>query len=63
MSNNNKSNNLKTISIKQLQCNRCQYVWWPRINRDGNTVIPKYCPNHPCKSPYWNKERVHNKQK
>jgi hypothetical protein len=49
---------LKKITVEQLECNRCFYKWFPRITREGKTVIPKTCPNTKCKSPYWNKERV-----
>ena len=51
------SNKKKTITVEQLECNRCSYSWWPRITRDGKTVIPQVCPNPKCKSRYWNKER------
>ena len=49
---------LKKITVEQLECNRCFYQWFPRINRDGKTVIPQVCPNPSCKSKYWNKERI-----
>ncbi|MGI9011114.1 MAG: hypothetical protein ACR2F1_08000 [Nitrososphaeraceae archaeon] len=50
---------MPTIKVEQLECNRCFYKWWPRISRDGKTVIPQVCPNPKCKSPYWNKERIY----
>lgn len=51
----------KKITVKQLECNRCGYEWWPRISREGKTIIPKTCPKPTCKSKYWNKERVYKK--
>jgi len=39
---------------KLLECNRCGWVWPPRKS------VVKWCPK--CKSPYWNKERVHKKR-
>jgi hypothetical protein len=50
----------KVIKVKQLECNRCHYQWYPRINRECKIVIPSVCANTKCKSPYWNKERVLN---
>ena len=51
-----------TVIVEQLECNRCHYTWYPRISRNGQTVIPKSCANVLCKSPYWNKERVFQKK-
>jgi len=53
---------LQTITVEQLECNRCGYRWYPRISREGETVIPMSCANILCKSPYWNKERVFPKK-
>ena len=46
-----------TIEVKSLTCKRCGYTWFPRINSDGKTIIPKNCASKKCKSPYWNKEK------
>lgn len=54
---------LKTIKVKQLECGRCGYLWFPRISNEGETVIPKFCANKLCKSPYWNKKRVYDLKK
>lgn len=45
------------IKIKGYRCKRCGHEWVPKGKDE-----PKVCPN--CKSPYWNKERIHklNKQ-
>jgi hypothetical protein len=58
MTNSNNKKKITKITVEQLECNRCFYAWWPRITRDGRTVIPQVCPNSKCKSRYWNKERV-----
>lgn len=58
MEKNLRMRGLKKITVEQLECNRCHYKWFPRITREGTTVIPKVCPNPKCKSPYWNKERI-----
>jgi len=44
------------MEIEQLACNRCQHTWWPRP-RNGQITAPKFCPQ--CRSPYWNKKRMH----
>lgn len=52
----------KKITVEQLECNRCNWTWYPRIKKDGTTSIPEVCPNPLCKSRYWNKERVYTKK-
>jgi hypothetical protein len=37
-------------SIAKLECNRCEYSWFPRT-----PVQPAACPG--CKSRYWNKDK------
>jgi hypothetical protein len=51
-------NKKNTITLTQLECNRCHYQWYPRVNREGKIVTPSVCANTKCKSPYWNKERI-----
>ncbi len=41
------------IDIKQLNCKRCNHLWYPRKND------VRICPK--CKSPYWDKERKNAK--
>ncbi len=43
----------KKVEIEQLDCLRCEHKWWPRLDDDGKSVLPKTCPL--CKSPYWYK--------
>jgi len=38
------------IIITELECKRCNWVWFPRTNK-----LPKVCPK--CKSPYWNTDK------
>ena len=42
------------IRIDGYKCERCGYEWAPRY-KDREPVV---CPG--CKSPYWNRPRVHN---
>ncbi|MGD1838471.1 MAG: hypothetical protein ACPKPY_10495 [Nitrososphaeraceae archaeon] len=58
MARENNSNSKKKVIVEQLECNRCNYKWYPRINPDGKVSVPKNCANRKCKSPYWNKKRV-----
>jgi len=41
-------------NFKVLTCNRCLHKWASRM-----VIEPKLCPG--CKSPYWNKPRVRNR--
>lgn len=44
--------------IKQLECLRCGYKWYP-----NSPNPPKYCANKKCRSPYWDKPRRAVKRK
>ena len=46
----------KSIEVKELSCERCNYRWHPRII-DGKVKIPETCPNKDCRSPYWQTSR------
>ena len=46
----------KSIEVKELSCERCNYRWHPRII-DGKVKIPETCPNKNCRSPYWQTSR------
>ena len=41
---------MKTKTISSVECKRCFYEWFPRIDGD-----PKLCPR--CKSPNWQSEK------
>lgn len=43
--------------LHTLTCYRCGYEWAPK----DFTKLPKSCPS--CKSPYWNRQRVRNREK
>ena len=50
-------------TIERYQCERCDHKWRPRkfnLQSDKNEQ-PHICPA--CKSPYWNKPRVHKAPK
>jgi predicted Zn-ribbon and HTH transcriptional regulator len=44
--------NMARIQIPAFQCERCEHIWAPRRESQGE---PKVCPK--CKSPYWNRPR------
>ena len=45
----------KIIGLLEYHCLRCTHSWIPRSDN-----YPKVCPK--CKSPYWDKERINEKQ-
>lgn len=47
---------------RQFVCLRCGHSWWPRrFGANGVSLHPGNCPR--CKSPYWNRPRIHRKPK
>ena len=41
-------------NLKPCICERCDFVWYPRINQYGEISL-KICPK--CKSKLWNKPK------
>lgn len=44
------------LELPKLICKRCGHTWTPR----NGSRLPKVCPK--CKSPYWDKERVKDRE-
>lgn len=56
---------LRTIKIRQLECFRCGFRWFPRPNHDtGIIMIPLKCANKNCSRYDWNIDtvRTYNKK-
>jgi hypothetical protein len=45
------------LELPKLICERCRHTWTPR----NGSRLPKVCPK--CKSPYWDKERVKDRER
>lgn len=43
---------MRLLKVVLLQCKRCGREWVPRKQE-----WPKRCPNHACRSVYWDTER------
>lgn len=52
----------KKITLEQLQCSRCGYTWYPRIDAQGLVHKPLRCASNTCNSPYWDKPRKEMKK-
>lgn len=49
-------NTIFNDDAEYLKCSRCGHEWKKRGKH-----LPEICPNLKCKSPYWNHERVRDK--
>ena len=51
---------LRTITIREVQCFRCGFRWFPRPDKvTGKVYVPLKCANlRHCGSYNWNKEIV-----
>ena len=38
------------------KCNRCNYIWPKKKNKDGTWLVPELCAR--CHNPFWNKPRL-----
>jgi len=46
--------NLYHTNLKPCQCERCEFMWFPRMNSIGDLSL-NTCPK--CKSKLWNKQK------
>ncbi len=50
------SKDLGKIKLEGYKCDRCGHIWLPRMYTD-ESELPVICPK--CKSPYWNRPKLH----
>lgn len=45
-------------TVEGWRCNRCQYTWPKKKNKEGNFLVPVLCANPKCHSAFWNRNRL-----
>ena len=43
------------VNVEQVECLRCGWKWYPKVQRDGTIRVPKLCAK--CHSPYYDRPR------